>query len=91
MKQRVHAWIYGIVKGVFFRQTVKDKADNLGLKGFVRNVEDSVEAVFEGEKEKIAEMIEFCKVGPSYAKVKEVKTKEETYSGEFKEFRVLHI
>lgn len=91
MKQRVHAWIYGIVKGVFFRQHIKEKADSLGIKGFVRNTDSNVEVVFEGEREKIDEMLKFCKTGPSYAKVKEVKTKEETYSGEFKEFKVLHI
>ena len=91
MKQRMHVWIYGLVKGVFFRKTVKEEADKLGLKGFVRNLEDSVESVFEGEKEYITKMIEFCKKGPVYAKITEVKTKEEKWQGDFKEFKVLHF
>ena len=91
MKQRMHVWIYGIVQGIFFRQSIKEKADSFGLKGFVRNAENSVEAIFEGERENIEKMIEFCRKGPKIAKVTDIKTKEETYSAEFKEFKVLHF
>ena len=91
MKKRLHVWIYGSVKGVIFRASVKERADRLGLKGFARNNEDNVEAVFEGDKEAVEEILEFCKKGPKWAKVDRVETKEETYMGEFKEFRILYF
>jgi acylphosphatase len=91
MKKRVHVWIYGKVKNVFFRGNIKDKADSLGLKGFVRNNEDNVEAVFEGDNKKIEEMLVYCKEGPKYAQVEKIETKDETYSAEFKDFQILHF
>ncbi|MBI5148834.1 acylphosphatase [Candidatus Pacearchaeota archaeon] len=91
MKQRMHVWIYGIVKGVSFRANVKEWADRFGLKGFVRNTEKNVEAIFEGDKEKVVEMLEFCRKGPSFARVDRIEIKEETYQAEFKEFKILHF
>ena len=91
MKKRVHVWIHGKVKNVFFRGSIKDKADKLGLKGFVRNSEDNVEAVFEGEREKIEEILVYCREGPKYAQVEKLETKDETPDGEFKDFKVLHF
>jgi len=91
MKKRLHVWIYGKVKNVFFRAGIKEKADELGVKGFVRNNEDNVEAVFEADKEKIEEMIQFCKTGPKYSQVERIKEKEETYDAAFKDFRILYF
>jgi len=64
MKKRFHVWIYGLVKGVFFRAGIKSMADKLNIKGFVRNTDDGVEAVFEGNSQDIEKMIEFCRKGP---------------------------
>jgi len=59
MKRAVKLIISGTVQGVFYRKFVKDKADDLNLNGFVRNIENGkVEAVLEGDSEKIKEMIE---------------------------------
>jgi acylphosphatase len=91
MKKRVHVWISGLVQGVMFRASLKEEADKRDVKGWVRNTENGVEAVFEGEHDKIAELVEWCRKGPKYAKVKEVKEKEEIFTGEFKEFRILHF
>jgi acylphosphatase len=53
----------------------------------VRNLDSGeVEAVFEGEEDKVKEMIEWCKKGPDSALVKEVKVKFENYTGEFESF-----
>ena len=87
----MHVWIYGIVKGVFFRQNIKDMAENLNIKGLVRNKEEGVEAIFEGDSENIKKMLQFCKSGPKFAKVDKVESKEETFTGEFKDFRILHF
>lgn len=91
MKRRVHVLISGIVQGVFFRHHTRELAKELGLKGWVRNTEDGrVEAVFEGETEKIEKMLEFCRRGPSSAKVERVEIKEEKPRNEFKNFRIIY-
>ena len=55
---RAHVVIRGLVQGVWFRASTKDEADRLGVSGWVRNLSDgSVEAVFEGEKKKVEEIV----------------------------------
>lgn len=87
MNSRVHVFISGKVQGVFFRSSTKDIAKKLGLYGWVRNLADGrVEAVFEGEKDAIEKMLEWCKVGPEYAKVTGIEVIREEFKGDFKEF-----
>ncbi len=89
MKIRVHIFVSGKVQGVFFRSSTRDKAKQLGLSGWVRNLEDGrVEAVFEGEKENIEKMVDWARKGPEYACVQDVEVMPEKYSGEFTEFVV---
>ena len=60
--------VTGKVQGVYYRDTTKRKAQALGLTGAAYNLKDkSVEIVAEGEKEKINELITFCKKGPEAA------------------------
>ena len=74
MKTRVHVLICGKVQGVWYRASTKQKADGLGLTGWVKNTADgNVEAVFEGEKTVIDEMIAWCWIGPPSARVSDVK------------------
>ncbi len=74
MKTRVHVLICGKVQGVWYRASTKQKADELGLTGWVKNTADgNVEAVFEGEKAVIDEMIAWCWIGPPSARVSDVK------------------
>ena len=64
----------GAVQGVFFRVQTRDRAQSLGLKGWVRNVSDgSVQAVFEGEAERIESMVEWSRRGPGGARVEDVE------------------
>ncbi|MEK7534472.1 MAG: acylphosphatase [Patescibacteria group bacterium] len=66
-------FISGFVQAVGFRQFIKINADRLKLEGWVRNLPDGqVEAVFQGSKEKIKEMIVLCKKGPFLAEVESV-------------------
>jgi acylphosphatase len=89
MLGRCHVLVSGRVQGVFFRQETKEKAKRLGLTGWVRNTEEGkVEAVFEGEKEKIEKILEWMKEGPPLARVEEVKTKWEGFKGEFESFEI---
>jgi len=88
-KVRVHLMIYGDVTGVGYRYWARENAIELGLKGFVRNTESGmVEAVFEGEEEKIDKIIEMCKKGPEVAWVEKVQVSREDYKGEFSSFEV---
>lgn len=67
-------FISGFVQGVGFRQFVKSNAQKLNLKGWVRNLPDNrVEALFEGSKEKIEEMISLCGKGPFLSEVENVE------------------
>lgn len=91
MKKRLHLWISGVVKGVFFRAQTKEQAEKLNLNGFVRNMENGVEAVFEGNVVDLEKMLDFIKKGPKYSKVEKVEAKEENYTGEFKGFRIIYI
>ncbi|MDI1471348.1 MAG: acylphosphatase [Thermodesulfovibrio sp.] len=72
--KRAHLFISGRVQGVFYRAFTKEVADSLKLKGWVRNLRDGrVEAVFEGEEDKISIAIERCKEGPPYARVDNIE------------------
>lgn len=91
MKTRVHVRIFGKVQGVWYRASTKQKADELGIVGWVRNTDDGcVEAVFEGEKAKIDEMITWCWIGPQRAQVTDVKMLPSYSEGTFTSFVVLY-
>ena len=86
---RVHVWVKGLVQNVGFRAHVEYNAAQLGVTGWVRNVGyDTVEAVAEGEREKVDRFIESMKTGPRASRVNESRVEWENASGEFKEFGV---
>ena len=71
--KRAKVIVRGSVQGVFFRAEARDRARSLGLAGWVRNVPDgTVEAVFEGEDERVGSMVEWCSQGPAGARVENV-------------------
>jgi len=91
MNQQVRARIFvsGRVQGVYFREKTRRKAQELGVFGWVRNLPDGrVEAVFEGEKEKVEKTIEWSKKGPFWAKVNGLEVEWEEYRGEFENFEI---
>ena len=74
-------------QGVCFRAYTQEKAEELNLTGWVKNLPDGrVEAVFEGEKEDAEEMIKWCHGGPAYAQVTEVTAAQDEYKEEFNRF-----
>ena len=82
--------VEGRVQGVFYRATAVNEADTLGLKGWVRNLPDgSVLISVEGDEKALAEMVNWCWQGPSFAKVKNVSTEEKDPEG-FTTFEVQH-
>ncbi len=61
-------------RAFFYRAFTKEIADSLGLNGWVRNLRDGrVEAVFEGDEERISIAIDRCKEGPPYARVDNIE------------------
>ena len=66
----VHLRISGRVQGVYYRASMLQRAQHLGLSGWVMNRPDgSVEAVAEGSKAKLEELIAWCHQGPEGARV----------------------
>jgi|Deesub1362A_J573_1020465.scaffolds.fasta_scaffold01197_15 acylphosphatase len=88
-KKRARVIIRGFVQGVFFRASTRDVARRLGLTGWVRNLPDgSVEAVFEGDEEKVREAVRWCHKGPPGASVRDVDEEWLEYRGEFNSFDI---
>jgi acylphosphatase len=86
---RAHVIVEGRVQGVFFRHHTQEMAVRLGLKGWVKNRRDgSVEAIFEGERDKVGQVIQWCQQGPSQARVTKVHQIWKDYKGEFDDFSV---
>ena len=78
-----------MVQGVFFRREITDLARRLGILGWVRNLPDGrVEALAEGDKARLDELIRFCRVGPRGAVVRKVEVEWSDYSGDFRGFRI---
>ena len=89
-KVRVHVLIEGRVQGVFFRASTRDEARARGLAGWVRNRADGrVEAVFEGDKAVVDNMLAWCRKGPPYAYVDHVDINWQPYQGDLLDFRVV--
>jgi acylphosphatase len=83
VSQRAHVVIRGQVQGVFFRAEARDRAASLGLGGWVRNNPDgTVEAVFEGERERVESMVDWCRRGPALAHVEAVAVAWEEPQGD---------
>jgi acylphosphatase len=80
---RAHVVVRGRVQGVFFRTETRNRAGSLGLAGWVRNNADgTVEAVFEGDRERVESMVDWSRRGPAHAKVDDVEVTWEDPQGE---------
>jgi acylphosphatase len=89
MKVRAHIFVSGRVQGVFFRVETRYEAMKRNVAGWVRNTYGGrVEAIFEGEREDVEKLIEFCRKGPSGARVTKIDVQWEKYTGEFKSFKI---
>ncbi|MEM4189348.1 MAG: acylphosphatase [Candidatus Caldarchaeum sp.] len=85
----VRVKVYGRVQGVFFRSSMKDVADEVGVDGWVRNVEDgSVEAMVAGEKAKVEQLVEWCRRGPPMARVERIIVEEIAETEHVKGFHI---
>lgn len=81
-RTRAHVYVSGRVQGVYYRATTRDTAREKGVDGWVRNLDDGrVEAVFEGPKDAVSEMVEWCEIGSRAAEVDEVEIEYEEPEG----------
>jgi len=86
---KAHVIIKGRVQGVFFRVKTKQTADGLNVSGWVRNKSDgTVEAVFEGKKNDVIPVINWCHQGPSRSVVTDVNVTWHDYKKEYKKFSI---
>jgi len=89
MNIRVKMMISGRVQGVGYRYFTKGQAEKMGLKGWVKNLDNGgVEAVFEGKEKQVRKMLEWCRKGSMLAKVDDIKITEEDCQRE-KDFVIL--
>ena len=88
-KVRAHVFISGRVQGVFFRAYTQEAARARNIRGWVMNTRDRrVEAVLEGEKEQVEDMIKWCHQGSPMSQVSGVEVDWQEYTGEFGDFSV---
>lgn len=87
---RAHLIIEGLVQGVSFRASTVEAARTLEVYGWVRNNPNgAVEAVLEGEEEKVNRLIGWCRTGPPMARVERVNLSWEPFRNEFDDFTAL--
>lgn len=80
---RARVTISGRVQGVFFRQEIKDRARSRNVTGWVTNRPDGrVEAVFEGDREAVESLVDWCRRGPRLAEVESVEVEWGSPAGE---------
>ena len=87
-KASLLAIVRGRVQGVYFRAFVRNRADALGLTGYVRNLHGggSIEVRAEGEKTNLDELLNQLHIGPPRARVDRVDVEWSDYTGRFTDF-----
>ena len=87
-----HAIVTGRVQGVFFRAFVRNRANALGLTGYVRNLSqsDAIEVQAEGERAKLEELLASLHQGPAGARVDKVEASWKDYGSDFSSFSIKH-
>jgi acylphosphatase len=81
-QERIRVRAHGRVQGVFFRDSVRREAARRGVAGWARNRADgTAEAVFEGDADAVAAMVEFVRRGPGHAEVSRLEETREEVEG----------
>jgi acylphosphatase len=87
---RLRLIIEGRVQGVWFRDSTRGKAMELGVHGWVKNRSDgAVEVLAEGSPEAVEQLAAWCRIGPSRAIVQRFKEIREEWQGEFNSFDIV--
>ncbi|HMB32235.1 MAG TPA: acylphosphatase [Desulfohalobiaceae bacterium] len=89
MVNSLHCLISGKVQGVNFRSWTKSQADNLGLKGWVRNLDDGrVEVVAQGQEEKLETLKGRLAQGSAFSRVEDIQCQWLDYEKEYTGFEL---
>ena len=81
--------VSGQVQGVFFRKCAQEKAQELNIKGWVRNLKTgNVELCIQGKQDSCQEMIKWCHKGSSFSHVSSVLPKKEPLKILYDEFKI---
>lgn len=81
-RTRCRVVVHGLVQGVWFRESCRRQADELGVAGWVANRADgTVEAVVEGRADAVARLVSWCRQGPPRAEVTGVDVTEQPIDG----------
>ena len=84
-----HYIVEGQVQGVFFRASAQDVANNIGVKGWVRNLANgSVEVVACGTEQQLATLETWLNNGPPMAVVNRLKKADWEPTATFTEFKI---
>ena len=74
-KKCIKAWVSGRVQGVFFRESTKRLAQQLGITGHAINLPDGrVEVLACGDSQQLELLIEWLHKGPEYAQVEALES-----------------
>ena len=88
MSKTIHFYVTGRVQGVFFRMRARQQAQQLGIRGWVRNLADGrVEGTASGDPDELERFSAWLQQGPEYARVDEVEIEDVEFQ-EFPDFRV---
>ena len=76
--------VTGKVQGVYFRASARSRALELGLSGFARNEPDGKVCIeVEGDETSLESFVQWCKVGPSRARVEQMRIEDQTVKAFF--------
>ena len=84
----VRVLVFGYVQGVSFRAFTQEIGKNLELDGYAMNLPDgeSVEVFAEGDRKSLLRFLEYIRIGPPGARVREVRTEWAEFGGRHKGF-----
>ena len=84
-------FITGSIQLVFFNQFIKENAEKLNIKGFIRKLEDGrIEIFIEGDANSIEKMVPLCRRGSPHSVIRKIEEKDEKFQ-DFKDFRVFNF
>lgn len=87
--KHAHIFVSGRVQGVGYRYFVKSNARKVGVTGWVRNLPDTrVEAVLQGNKTQIEDMLARCRRGPMLSEVTDIEVRWEEKEQDFWTFEI---
>ncbi len=89
MNEQLHVLISGMVQGVGFRHATYRQALKLDLHGWVRNLPDGrVEAVLQGDRRIVEQMLDWCRKGPALSRVDSVDATWESVHTPYTDFEI---